>query len=802
MSDGAASKGKARAHDDDALDSLERQPLLSPSLDSSPAPPSSPSSSPASKRHSRLRHGRGPLVPDSDDEQGEDGRPNNVSEDTTPLRYVVVAPPSSSDRHARWTWGSVLCLVFGVLVVSLLVVTAAVHLWVGHLLKEQARYGTVEEMAQRGFLFEGPSAVRVQALPDDDGQGGGGGGLMVEIDGMAGVDVRKALDWESKDGSRGWFRRTEGRIARWGIRKAKSVAVDVGEIAIYDASSLLEEEQDPLLVIPSLDTIHLPLSYPSLSDPLPTLSSFTLHVPVTFPSPEDLVRFGKAAWESKEYKVRADVRCVGVKVGAKETKGVAGWFTRRMGEIKVGGLRRLQEGVVPALPAPSDPMSMLTNLTYTVAETPSPSPSHPNSTVLSFSAGGDLHNPLLPAVKEGRTPPFAWGLPFRLPVTVSLPLPPLPNATSGKDGKGKKGGRKNETEPATVLLAKVETLPFSFPLSAETAPFQLQGHVVPAGNLSTPPTAPSLPPSSRHREEGDEPTQPPLSRALSHFVARFLSGRPNTITLAYDSFPELPTPGSPSRDDAPYPPSFLSQILANEVFTVSVPGTNATPDFFRNLRMEDMRVKLGGSESAPDADLLASGRVVGEVVLPEEVRGLEGGLEAKWIWPDVLVYDGELPARTFASSPEEDDQVDFFGSSSSQLSFSSSSSDSDPYPDAPPAYPPSPLPPTAFARMSPSSSMPSLTQHIPANSTHPARTLISSQFVDAPLYLLPGRGDVLRRFVAKIIFGPPGNRVKASMRGLAGVDVEVGGFGEIALSDVPIEASFFVGRGGVENPPV
>ncbi|GAA5983482.1 hypothetical protein JCM11641_005823 [Rhodosporidiobolus odoratus] len=746
MANSSNNKGKGRAQDAfERADEAERAPLLvrEEDVDEEATTP----------RKTRLRHGRGALVrEDSDDEPL-----NNASEDDR-MRYVVVRPREGA--RSRIGWGGAACLFFAVFFALLLVALAAVHLWIGHLLSEQAAHGTPEHMAQRGLLWTGPSAVRLQP-------GENGASLVVEMDGNAGMDVRKALDWEAKE-TGGWLRRTEARVARWGVRKAGTVAVDVGEVALFDAAS---NSGPPLVGIPALDTLHIPLSYPTKNNPQPVMQSFTLRVPLDFPSPEDLTRFGQSVWESKTYRIRADVKQVLVKVGGAQTRGVSGWFMRRMSKIKVAGLTRFEEGKLPALPGASDPMSMVSNLTYNVFE--SSSPSHPNDTVIAISVGANLKNPLESAFQSGRLPHFAFGMPFRLPVSMHLPLPPAPQVSS------------NATKD--VMLAKMAAAPFFFPLDSQTAKLAVSGHLVPAGNLTPSTPTPPTPPASSRLSALAPPEQPPLSRALSSFVARFLAGRTNDVYLRYDASPEPPLSSEPSSD-APFPPRVVADMLAKQVFHVQVPGTNETPDFFRNLAMKDMRIKLGGLGEGDDADLLASGEVVGEVVLPETAKKLEQGINAKAIWPDVLVYDGELPVKSVGPD------TTLTSAEHSQLSFLSSDEN-----DHPTAYPPSPIPANAFARMRPSTSMTATTHHTPANATHNSTTLVTAAFVDAPLYLLPGRGDVLRRFVAKIVFGPPGQKVKASMAGMTSVRVALSGFGEVELEEIPIEASFMVGRGGVES---
>ncbi|KPV78037.1 uncharacterized protein RHOBADRAFT_50558 [Rhodotorula graminis WP1] len=795
--DPPAVKGKARASDAfDRSNDLETAPLLA----------STPSSSPAAAHQSRLRHGRGPLVnDDSDDERDRstaNGTANHLGgnhdddddDDDDGMRLVSIRRPSSSSHARGWTVGSVLCLLSSILFVTLLVVLAVLHLWVGRLLSEQTRHGDPQQMAERGLLWAGPSAVRVRANE-------AGAGILVELDAVAGIDVRRALDWERKDDG-GWIRRAEGRMARWGVRKARSVSVNVGEVAIYDARDGFDSDQ-PLVVVPSLETLTLPLSYPTKANPVPDMHPFTLHVPLDFPSPADLARFGQAVWDAKTYAVRAEIREVVAHVGAPHTRGVAGWFLRRMKATRVTGLARVVGGEIPDMPIPDDPDKLANVTSISVFETASPA--HPNTTVIAFAASALVANPLLDAIHDGRLPAIAFGMPFRVPVSIHLPLPPLPQ------------GQRSPHDPHEIALAKVAMAPISFPLGSESAQLDVSGHLVPAGNLT--PSAPTPPPptsldlssSSRRQTTRKAEPQPPLSRALSRFVARYLAGRDNDVFVRYDAHPEPPLSDDPSPD-APFPPAFVADLVRGKELHVRVPGTNETPELFRDLRMEDMRIKLGGGDT--DADLLASGKVVGEVVMPDIAAKLAAGLDAQWIWPDVLVYDGDLPRRAQqaalvdapSSSLAKRAQLAFVDSSAPSSAFGVSHSGDDDELDAlggsdPADYPPSPVPANAFARMRPSSAMAAETIHTPANATHNATTFVVATFVDAPLYLLPGRGDVLRRFVAKIIFGGSGNKVKASMAGITSVRIALSGFGEVELEEIPIEASFMVGRGGIENPP-
>ncbi|GAA6016438.1 hypothetical protein JCM11491_002412 [Sporobolomyces phaffii] len=716
---GGDAKGKTKAPADPS--DLESAPLLSPDLEASP--------SPAAVRKSRFRNDRRDLDADDDDD------PHGVlgAEEDDGLIRVVPAPPP---RH-RLGCASICCLFFAFLFVLSLVLAAALHLWVGHLISEQAKHGTPDEMAERGLLFVGPSSVKLSPVEqgDDDLR------VIVEVEGMAGIDARKALGWEKKEDGK-WLRRIENKVARWAVRKAQGVNVNVGRVEVYPGVDRLESS-NPLVVVEGVDSLHLPLSYPTKADPIPAMQAFSLRIPVAFPSPRDLLEFGQGVWESKEYSIDAVIPQLSVSLDQRNF----------VGHITLGDIQKRLVGIVPKLPAPpKDPMELVDLVSYSAFE--SPSPTHPNQTVIAMDIRGLMKDPLADAVKHGQIPAVSWGMPFRLPVSISIPLPPVENGLS-------------RDEPTEVTLARISTAPFSFPLHAKSAPVAVSGRVVPAGNLL----------------KGPPGSKPPLSRALSRFVARYLSGKPNDVLIRYDTSPEPPLPSDPSPD-APFPPSFVSDLASNYTFVFKLPGTNEVPDVFHNLRMEDMKIKLGGGGEGPEGDLLASGRVVGEVVLPEAAKALEEAINARRIQPDVLVYDGDLPRSTSEHS---------FESGTEQLSFGGRHGPAGEV-DEQADYPPNPFPANAFARMKMVESMPAETIHIPANSTHNATTIVSATFVDAPLFLLPGRGDVLRRFVGKIVFS---GKAKASMKGISAVELALGGFGEIGLEDIPIEASFMVGRSGV-----
>lgn len=225
-------------------------------------------------------------------------------------------------------------------------------------------------------------------------------------------------------------------------------------------------------------------------------------------------------------------------------------------------------------------------------------------------------------------------------------------------------------------------------------------------------------------------------------------------------------------------PKFVAAVARNVTVPISFPGSTRTEPLFKDLQIEGMKIRLSSSlassnEEDVDAmlqagecepDLLCSGRVVGEINLPEEMSALSSLINIQTIWPDILVYDGEPPA----------DRRRYMA----------------PFPSITADYPPSPLPANAFSRLHTLDFLNSTTLHSPRNSTHPAATKISAVFVDAPLYLLEGRAGVFQRFIGKVIFG----RVRVGIRGLTNAGVVVKGLGEVELEKLPIEGAFWYER--------
>lgn len=306
---GSNSKGKGRADPDSdqnntpSESSHEQSTLLT----------SDPSSiKPAiTRRTPKLSHGRGPLIVESDEEDSLNGA--HQSGHTSSLRSSSHSRPSPGVKVFLSACGSVVFL--------LLLAVAIVHIWLGHLLAEEARTGSIEDVGRRGILLNGPSAVRVR---EEEGI------LVVELDGEIGVDARKALGWEAKD-TAGWLKRTEGGIARWAISRVERVSVQLGQISILDS-----KRGEELVVIRSLQKMLVPISYPTVNGTPPALQQTTLSIPLEFPSPATVADFVRRTWDSKRYAVQVQIEKLSILPGG--SMGAFGSFVRKMGKIHVKDL--------------------------------------------------------------------------------------------------------------------------------------------------------------------------------------------------------------------------------------------------------------------------------------------------------------------------------------------------------------------------------------------------------------------------------------------------------------------------------
>lgn len=224
---------------------------------------------------------------------------------------------------------------------------------------------------------------------------------------------------------------------------------------------------------------------------------------------------------------------------------------------------------------------------------------------------------------------------------------------------------------------------------------------------------------------------------LSGFLQNYLHGLDNPILVR--GLAKLPL-FAPSYTP---PPQWLLASLPSLSLPLSFPGPQPPPQVIKSVSIEHMRISESGGK------MLASGVVIAEVELPEDLAGID--IDVSAVQPDVLVFDG--PA------PDDDGGEDF--------------------------------PPRAFGHIHPNETLPATTEK--ANDPlHPHRLVVRAPLTDVPLDILPGRDGVLSGFVSKVIFK---GGAEAGIKGSASVRASLSGVnGNLRLNDLPVTGLCWVGR--------
>ncbi|EJF58295.1 hypothetical protein DICSQDRAFT_110426 [Dichomitus squalens LYAD-421 SS1] len=247
------------------------------------------------------------------------------------------------------------------------------------------------------------------------------------------------------------------------------------------------------------------------------------------------------------------------------------------------------------------------------------------------------------------------------------------------------------------------------------------------------------------------------SSALSAFVSKYISGRDADIEISTPLYPGL-------------------------TINTTFPAPHPRPQILRNVSISDMRIKPVG------ATMFASGVVHALVVLP---KGIDVGVNASRLFPDVLVFDGEVPTSDEPGPDETAPLTSALG-----------------HPSPPPTRPlPEPLPPRAFAHIVPDDWIPAECREVEAPPDSGSTVAVSAQLVDVPLEVLPGREREFSDFMAKVIFGSQG--ALAGVQGVAAVAVRVEGLPfangqdpEMELAGLPFQGSVRIGKkvGSLSGP--
>ncbi|TFY59234.1 hypothetical protein EVJ58_g5905 [Rhodofomes roseus] len=219
-------------------------------------------------------------------------------------------------------------------------------------------------------------------------------------------------------------------------------------------------------------------------------------------------------------------------------------------------------------------------------------------------------------------------------------------------------------------------------------------------------------------------------------------------------------------------------LLPDVRVATKFPAPHPPPQILRDVKIKDMKVKPVGQ------GMVASGIVHARVVLPP---GIEVGVDVVRVFPDLLVYDGEVPESTAHERLEPEFKV---------FNFPLDDSDRD-VPPQPPL--PDPLPERAFAHIRPDDWLPALSVQGEQGPGEGTVVNVTASIVEVPLEVLPGREREFSNFVSKVVFGTQG--ALAGLQGEAAVAVHVDGLpfengrdGEMQLTGLPFKGNVRIGK--------
>lgn len=234
----------------------------------------------------------------------------------------------------------------------------------------------------------------------------------------------------------------------------------------------------------------------------------------------------------------------------------------------------------------------------------------------------------------------------------------------------------------------VPSLPFIVSL-----PTNITGEVIPLASVNSAPLTLTYPNVSLSLTGVVLPLSPSASPYFSTFLGSYVSAISPQILISTPIFPN---------------------ITFSTVFPAPIPK----PEILRNVTIKDMRIR-----PTTNGSMLASGIVQAVVVLP---KGIHVGLEVGRVYPDVLVFDGEVPE---------------YGDEGIELGTS----------HPPPTHPlPDPLPERAFAHIKPDHWLVADSVPVRGNINEGSAVRVSAKIVDVPLEVLPGREHEFRSFVRKV----------------------------------------------------
>lgn len=309
---------------------------------------------------------------------------------------------------------------------------------------------------------------------------------------------------------------------------------------------------------------------------------------------------------------------------------------------------------------------------------------------------------------------------------LSMKLPPIPGLpTPGEDVPSpsisqlitlQSFGVESKAKDVTVhaLATVINPLPPIMDLTVAPLPFIIS---LPGENHS------SVPIASVHTDpfmlthpnitltiSGSVLPLPHLSTSISAFLSRYLSLSPNPVSVASPLFPSF-------------------------VVDMEFPAPSSKPQILRNVTIHDMKIKPNSASTG----FLASGSVFARIVLP---KGMNLTLDVTRVFPDVLVYDGEVHELPTLLLPHQNDEEEL----------------------------PDPLPERAFGHIRPEDWLEATSVQVDAEDEG-STFAVTADMVDVPLEVLPGRQKQFSNFISKVVFGTHG--ALAGLQGTTDVGVHI-----------------------------
>jgi hypothetical protein len=148
------------------------------------------------------------------------------------------------------------------------------------------------------------------------------------------------------------------------------------------------------------------------------------------------------------------------------------------------------------------------------------------------------------------------------------------------------------------------------------------------------------------------------------------------------------------------------------------PAPSSKPQILRNVTIHDMKIKPNSASTG----FLASGSVFARIVLP---KGMNLTLDVTRVFPDVLVYDGEVHELPTLLLPQQNDEEEL----------------------------PDPLPERAFGHIRPEDWLGATSVQVDAGDEG-STFAVTADMVDVPLEVLPGRQKQFSNFISKVCIAP------------------------------------------------